>query len=470
MKRLLVIILALATLSVQGQEQAPRPTAGDQELTIGKIYITGNKKTKEEIILRELDFEEGQKISLKELTDAIVLDKQKLTNTRLFITVDIVPLILSETDADILVRLQERWYIFPVPIFRLADRNFTEWWVNQNRDFSRVNYGLRVFHFNLSGRNDRLAITSQFGFTKNYMVQYQIPYINKKQTLGLSISSGFANNKTISFNTRNHRLRFIESENVIRRRFTTSGSLTYRPNFFSRHSINMAYSRTSIGDTVRLANPEYLSTNETVQRYVRLSYIYSWDKRDYFAYPLSGRLYRVEVNKFGLGFFNDLDMLTIRASYGQYFDLGKNLYLANRMTAYHNFSNDIPYALRAGFGYRPDFIRGYERFVVEGRSYYSNRTAFRWKFWSGVKELSQRALIPQFRTLPFAFYLKAFLDLGYVGEPLAVTEGNFFNKTLLLGGGLGLDMVTYYDFVVRFEYSVNREGQGGFFINFRSAL
>lgn len=465
----IIILLFFGWQSLWAQSPTDT-TAANQEVTIGNVYITGYKKTREEIIRRELDFEEGQTFSRQELQEVLELDRQKLTNTRLFVIVELVPLQMSPTEVDILIRLQERWYIFPLPIFRLADRNFTEWWRNQNRDFSRVNYGFRVLHFNLTGRNDKLQITSQFGFTKNYSVQYQIPYINKEQTLGLTVSTGFTNNKTVSFNTRNHRLRFVESENIIRRRFGTSASLTYRPSFYSRHSVNLAYNRTSIADTLRQSNPEYLLDNQNLQRYFRLSYIYSWDKRDYFAYPLSGKLYRIELNKFGLGLYDDLSMLTVRGSWDQFFDLGKNLYLANSISGSYNFSDDIPYFQRSGFGYRPDFIRGYEPYVVEGQSFVSNRSSFRWKFLSGINQLSKRSIIPQFQTLPYAFYLKAFIDLGYVGEPLAVTQGNFFNQELLLGAGIGLDMVTYYDFVVRFEFSVNREGQSGFYINFRSAL
>ena len=473
MRGVWIVIWSICLVAgLQAQEIAESKSVEDPQLTIGNIYITGNKKTREEIIKRELDFEVGQTLSKKELLQILELDRQKLTNTRLFVVVELVPLQMSETEVDILVRLQERWYIFPLPIFRLADRNFTEWFRNQGADFSRVNYGFRVLHFNLTGRNDRLQVTSQFGFTKNYAVQYQIPYINKEQTLGLNLGAGFSNNKTISVNSRSHRLRFVESENVVRRRFSSSASLTYRPNFFSRHSLNVAYARTTVADTITFANPEYLLDGNQKQRYVRASYIYSWDKRDYFAYPLKGKLYRVEINKFGLGLFGDLDMLSIRGSYGQYFDLGKNFYLANRITGFYNFNepDDIPYLQRSGIGYRPNFIRGYEPYVIEGTSFVTNRSALRWKFLSGTQQLSKRSIIPQFQTLPYAFYLKAFLDLGYVGEPLSVTENNFFNQNLILGAGLGLDVVTYYDFVVRFEFSVNKEGQGGFFINFRSAL
>ncbi len=465
MRGVVCVLLLLFAFNLRAQN-----TSSDTVVTIGKIYITGQKKTKLEIIQRELDFQEGQQISKKELLEVIELDKQKLVNTRLFVIVDIIPLTISNTEVDVLIRLQERWYIFPAPIFRIADRNFTEWIRNQGADFSRVNYGLQLYHFNLTGRNDRLAAIAQFGFTNRYQLQYQIPYINKKQTLGLLVSTGFNNNKTIAYNTIDHRLRFVEQDNFIRKTFFTSSALTFRPSFFSRHSLNIAYSRTTIADTVRTLNPSYLLDGKNQQQYVRASYIYSWDKRDYFAYPLSGKLYRLEVNKYGLGLFDDLDMLTIRASYGQYFDLGKNFYLGNRMTIQYNFNEDVPYLNRSGFGYRPDFIRGYERNVVEGRFMAANRSSFKWKFFSGVKQLYKNSFIEQFRTMPFAFYLKAFVDLGYVGQPLPHINGNFLNQQLLSGIGIGLDVQTYYDFVVRFEYSVNEDGQGGFFINFRSAL
>lgn len=465
-----VIILVGATQAVKAQNPAATDSLSNTMLKIGKIYLMGNKKTKPDIILRELDFEEGDSISANQFAQSVVLGQQKLINTRLFIVAEIVPLFMSDTNVDVLIRLQERWYIFPLPIFKLADRNFTEWWVNQKRDFSRVNYGLQLYHFNLSGRNDKLILRTQFGFTKQYELQYQKPYINNAQTLGLTLRTSFATNKTLATNTNGHRLQFLESEDVIRRFFSSGGTLTYRPSFYSRHSVDLGYSRASVDQSVLGENPNYFQSGETLQRYFRVSYIYSWDNRDYFAYPLSGNLYRAEINKFGLGVFNDLDMFTVRASIGKFFDLGKNFYLANNTEGSYNFSGNIPYILRSGFGYRPDFIRGYERYVVESHAFVANRSEFKFKFLSGVQQLSKRSLIQQFQTMPYAFYLKAFLDLGYTGDPFPSATNSFLNNDLLLGAGLGLDIVTYYDFVVRFEFTVNRHGQTGFFVNFRSAL
>jgi hypothetical protein len=38
------------------------------------------------------------------------------------------------------------------------------------------------------------------------------------------------------------------------------------------------------------------------------------------------------------------------------------------------------------------------------------------------------------------------------------------------GAGIGIDMVTYYDIVLRFEYSVTRQGDRGFFISFEADI
>jgi hypothetical protein len=38
------------------------------------------------------------------------------------------------------------------------------------------------------------------------------------------------------------------------------------------------------------------------------------------------------------------------------------------------------------------------------------------------------------------------------------------------GYGVGLDLITYYDFVMRMEYSINKMKQSGFFIHFASGF
>jgi len=451
--------------------QTPQDSTLDAiTIEIGNIYIAGNEKTREEIILRELDIKPGDLYKGSDFLVTLEKDRQKLINTQLFVTVELVPLMMSPTEADILIRLQERWYIFPVPIFRLADRNFTEWWVNQNRDFSRVNWGLQLFHTNLTGRNDRLTGRVQFGFTQQFAMRYSVPYIDKQQRLGISFGGSYATNKTIGITSSGQRQVFYGSEDVVR---TVSGgfvSLIHRPSFYTRHAFDIAFNHTNAQDTVAQINPNYLGDGRVDQRYFRLGYTFTRDLRDFIAYPLSGSYLRLSANQFGLGIFEDLNMFTTRGSYGKYFDLGKEFFQANRLEVFKNWGDQIPYLNRSGFGYSPDFIRGYERFVVESDFLISYRTAIKWRFLEGVQNLNERSIIPQFRTLPYAFYFNIFMDVGFAGDPLLNTENNFLNNKMLASFGLGVDLVTYYDFVMRVEASINREGDTGFYFNFRRAL
>jgi len=47
---------------------------------------------------------------------------------------------------------------------------------------------------------------------------------------------------------------------------------------------------------------------------------------------------------------------------------------------------------------------------------------------------------------------------------------NPLNGKFLAGAGLGVDFVTYYDKVFRVEYTLNAEGESGFFLHFMAAI
>ena len=311
-----MMTICFCTFNLKGQD-LPDIDPGT-EVQIGNIYLLGNKKTQDEIILRELDFAQGDKLTIAKLSEKLQLDQQKITNTRLFVTVELVPLFLDNNQVEILIRVQERWYIFPIPIFKLADRNFTEWWVNQNRDFSRVNYGAQVNHTNLTGRNDRFRVRTQFGFAKSFNVRYSLPYFNKEQTLGVSFSSTYTTTKTLSYGSSSHIQDFLQSDDVLRRTFSLGLGMTYRPSFFTRHGFSIGFSRQRISPEINDLSINYFANNEEIQKFVLFSYSFTVDKRDYVAYPLTGSFFQVQVNQVGIGLFNDLNMFTSRFTYSRF--------------------------------------------------------------------------------------------------------------------------------------------------------
>ena len=220
---LCVLILILASDLFAQQEQVglpeivtqvpiyTRPDSIGRLVYINRVFIVGNRITRDQIVLRELTLRQGDVINSLDLPLILERDKKKLINTRLFNTVEIRPLELEEGHIDLLIDLDERWYTFPAPIFELSDRNFNEWWETYDHDFSRVNYGLRLYQFNMRGRNETLRLTAQFGFQRRFELSYRFPYIDKKQKHGLIIDADFTETKNLAFRTVDHRLEFLKS-------------------------------------------------------------------------------------------------------------------------------------------------------------------------------------------------------------------------------------------------------------------
>ncbi|MFN6388157.1 MAG: POTRA domain-containing protein, partial [Bacteroidota bacterium] len=152
-----------------------------QKMPIERIEIAGNAKTKYYIILRELSFAKGDSLNAQQLGAAIIQAKQLLMNTQLFVDIKIDTLTYLE-QWQIRVQVKERWYLLPLPYFRLVDRNFNQWWVDQNRSLDRVNYGVKFIQNNVSGRNDNLNVWLITGYNRQFSARYTIPFIDKKLT------------------------------------------------------------------------------------------------------------------------------------------------------------------------------------------------------------------------------------------------------------------------------------------------
>ena len=98
-------------------------------LFIAGISIYGNKKTKSYIIEREIPFKIGSTVTPDELVKDLVVARQQLVNTSLFLEASIYIEHRYGQYVFISVYVKERWYIFPLPYFKYVDPNFNTWWV-----------------------------------------------------------------------------------------------------------------------------------------------------------------------------------------------------------------------------------------------------------------------------------------------------------------------------------------------------
>jgi outer membrane protein assembly factor BamA len=432
------------------------------QIQIDKVFIVGNRKTKEKIIRREMQIKEGDILDGKELSILLERDKQNIQNTRLFLSVNISIIEVDPSKIDIIVRVSERWYLFPSPIFELADRNFNEWWINQNHDFGRVNYGLKLNKYNMRGHNETLKFIAQHGFTKKLQAMYSFPYIDPGQRLGLSIIAEYIENDNFNFITvadKQRSLDLLENTRWLRRASRFGIRFSYRNSFYNSHFFGVDYYDNRVKDTVGVINPNYFLDGRTRQKYFQLQYTFLRDLRDVSAYPLKGFLIRLNATKLGLG-FDDIDQLELSGNYAHYFDLGGKFFFSTEVGGITSYPARQPYHNLNALGFEPYDIRGYELFVIEGQHLVYNRNTFKRQVFQ--KDFINHLPIRQFQVLPLAIYLKAFFDAGYVKNSWVTPEGSRFINTTLWGGGVGADFVSFYDMSLRVEYSWNKEAEGNF--------
>ena len=461
-------IVLLLTLVETARAQVIMPSSDSLErmVQIDRIFVTGNKKTKEHIITRELDVRVGESYSIADLGELLELDRNKIYNTSLFNEVRVSVLDLEVSRVVIQIDVAERWYLYPIPKIDFIDRNFNDWVENHGADLSRLNYGIKFTQYNFRGRNERLYLTIQGGFTPAIGLRYLIPYIDKNQRTGMAFKIEYGERVNTVFNTVDHFQRFVDGGQVIRTEFVTNVGVTRRRSFYNSHKADLGYVDRWAGDTLRILNPNYFLDSASRQQFFLLSYGYDSDYRDIQAYPLRGYIARFEIRKYGLGIFDDLDLWQLRASYAKYWPLPSKFYLSNYSSVMLSTPGRQPYSNYYGLGYERDLVRGYELNVVEGRSYLLNKTTFKRELFK-TRTRIKAIPVEQFQTFPFALYAKVYFDVGYVNN----LDNNFLNtrlsNDLIYGTGFGLDIFTTYDLVIRTEYSFNSAGSSGFFFHFK---
>ena len=458
--KVLFLIFAGTLSNLYGQEKS-RP------VLIDNIFLTGNNKTRDRIILRELSVEIGQTYEYEALKQILEADRNKIYNTKLFNEVKVEMLELDYNKVDVVIQVAERWYLFPIPLLDITDRNFNDWWVNHDHDFDRLIYGLSLYHFNMRGMNERMTLTAQFGYTRRFEVEYSFPYIDRSQRNGLSFFWKYLEYNNLHYKVEDNKRVFYESENRLKTTYHFGGRYTLRNSFYTRHSFGLEYSINNVADTVLELNPDYLGTGTNRQQYAKVSYNFSLDKRDIVAYPLRGYAFVAEAYHIGFGSKNSVSKTGFDINYSRYLDLGKGFYFSNYSAASLSVPGKQPYTLLSGMGFRNNLVRGYELYVIYSQNYFLNKATFKKEIFKGSTRWKSMPL-EQFQYIPYGLYLKTYLDVGYAKNTEGFEGNSLLGDRWLAGTGIGLDFVTMYDFVIRAEYSFNNIGEQGFFLSLTS--
>jgi outer membrane protein assembly factor BamA len=432
------------------------------------ISIKGNKVTREGIILRELEFKQGDTLFLTEIDNYIIQSRKNLLNLPLFhfVTIACNPSQLPGF-IDFEVEVTERWYTWIWPVFELSDRNFNAWM--KNGDLTRLSYGLFLQRENFRGRLEKLHVKIKLGYQQEAMLLYEKPYINRKKTLGAGFQVSVNRQRETGYITSHDKLIFYRADDFLLHSLDLSAFIRYRPDIHFSHTLQLRYNNIQASDSLLLLNPEFTPHGNKDPGFMELSYLLKADFRDQRAYPLHGWYGELLLSKTGLLQGDAYDFFSAKLLLRGYLRFNRNWHFAGSFTSRVMTYENLPYHLSQALGYRRDYVRGYEYYVVDGNNFWLAKFNLKYTL---LKPSFVRLRWPEtskFNPVPYSLYLSAFVDAGKVW-PDEFYSNNKMQEETLKGVGLGLDFITYYDKVVRAEFSVNARGESGFFLHFMAAI
>ncbi|MDQ6761441.1 MAG: hypothetical protein M3015_02305 [Bacteroidota bacterium] len=462
------ILLTTACLPVKALDHnkyaSQKSDTTEAKLYLKKIIISGNRQTKSYIILREMKVKQGDSILASQIPALLEASRSFVYNTTLFIEVKVTPVIINASEFNVLVEVKERWYIFPIPVFQIADRSFNEWIKKYDADFDRVSYGLRFYHLNVSGRKDQFSFTLINGFTRNISFDYKAPYSNPALSEGVSFGAASAQTRSIPFKTDSkNNIIYFKNDDFVKNEWNINAAYISRRGLKKKETFSISFHHIKVDDSIitQLYNPGFFNSKSATKNFPEFEYKLQFTDVDNIIYPLRGYAATFIANKRGLQINEDINRLILSMRYNFYFKYPHKWYSSIRFSGEVKLPFKQPYINRRSLGYGEDYLRGDEYYVIDGVA--SALAKF------DVKKELLRFSVPTFlksnayNKIPFTIYAKAFGDMGY-----AYIQQQFdtrLNNIFLYSGGFGIDIVTLYDFKLSVQCSFNQLGQKGLFLH-----
>lgn len=446
--------------------------AQTEKYTIKIIDLQGNKKTAPQIITQEMNIFEGDEMTMAELDEALVKNRNLILNTYLFTEVNFEKTV-DGSDVFLVVRVNERNIYGIAPLFELADRNFNVWWKEFQFDPNRVSLGVKNRFLNIGGLADYITLTLQLGFTRKFEIAYFRPYFDSSSRFGAVGKFLYTTSKQVGFDTQNNLLIFNEGlDDFITERYEGTYNLSFRVNRYLFQGLDIKFRKFKIDENIIPALNEDFYTNQNSSQ-TSLDFVYKikYDRRNFWIYPTAGYSAYMEVEKRGIGIWEDVNLLFARLDLQYYLPITSRLSLGWQGRISHELSgNKMSYFNSRALGYGEDVIRGYETFVAEGRSLFISKQEARFNFWNfkiKPRHIINTKYLPEI--LPFQWYFVVLGDAGYINNPVSIAENDLQNK-FLSSFGLGIDFVFRYNNVGRIHFSRTGEGMTGIFFGIKGEL
>ncbi len=426
----LAVILVLGTASILRAQEDGQPLPPAPAPVINGFAVLGNETTRPEIILRELSLRVGDTID----TEAIEFAKSRIYSLGLFNRVDISWPPLDSTI--LLIEVDERWFLYPVPIIDLVDHDWDKW-----------NFGLGVKHENLRGRNEKLFVGGALGYNPWASISYGNPWV-----FGEDGRSAFFSETSLGYSSVANKSATSRGEGPNFREIHFAGFQTIGKRFSPYHSawLSAGYSYIEVTDK---REGRTLSPGG-IDRYLTISVGAKHDTRNLAEYPTSGIYAGAAIAKKGVG-VGDVDMVAYAVDLRFYTPLYKSVSLAVRTLTQLSSGPAIPNYEHFYYGYS-ERQRGHFEEEREGEDLFGAFAELRIPIVPQVYLYVPEVPIKQFRTWKLGLYGALFFDSGIVWN----RDDRPFTGKIPHGYGAGLHFLLPYGTVFRIDRAWNESGRG----------
>lgn len=430
-------------------------------LLFGGYEIEGNVKTKLRYFNSFHELVPGQFYNETEIQELLDLETNRLRRSRLFKTVDYTIFTDSLNSFKAKVTVDERWYTWPYAIFQIADPNFNIWW--QDKDFNRLKYGVGINKENIGGMGHKLVVRAVAGFNRELRITYSKALLPRWNT---SFAMSFREFPTVELNTFNG-VRDLYGVRTSVQKTVVNGAVGLSRQFSNKLSFSssFSYGHSFVQDSVIELQPRYYGIPSRFYNIAAVSFNLAFDTRDKFAFPTKGSF--AGASLYVPYVFNQRLFPSLTASVRKY----------NRLKRRHLFAyaleaqiapkvEELPYDMLIGFR-KSSLPRIYDLYVVNSSSWVNARAQYNFLVIDDFVLKTKFMPIKQFADPHISIALGPFVDAGYFPNKSSDFR---LNKRMLSSAGLSLNIVTYYDNVLRIDAGVNSLGEKAVFLNFKKAI
>lgn len=442
-------------------------------LLVDKINIIGNEKTRSWLIEKECDLHIGDTISINRIGIKLDVIKFKLSRLVNFSNVTVKYKIYFENKCFVIIDIivDENWLLFPSIIGEIADPNFNIWWVEQRHSIKRVNYGIKLLHYNLTGRSDKLRIKFHTGYTDKYEISYDFPYFFNNKNYNLSIGLLYSSYKEIDVQTLVNKFVFIQNDHddlLLRREFNLK--YYYRNETNWTHSLNFRLYHNRIKESIALLYPEYFLASKYKFNKLKIDLNTTYSSFDIGIRPQKGIKFKTSIETISEPFVERNNFIFFSQEFINAKAFNKKISLLSRINCQESLNRIKPaYYIYRTLDNSRHVVPGYEYYIINGTDYVLVDQAVR-IFILDYKKSFFKLLAKEPR-----IKIKSELDLrfnftgAYFNEPYYYQTNSLTNK-LIYSVTCGLDLTINNGIMLQMNYSLNHLAKGGFFVHLNSAL